>query len=99
MNEQLSENANQAASFLKGLANSRRLLVLCLLSQGERSVSELVEAIDISQSSMSQHLARLRTEGLVDFRRDRRTLYYYISNPHVARIIGILYDMYCKKQT
>lgn len=92
----MQEKAADAAAFLKGLANPHRLLVLCLLSQGERSVTQLLEHIDISQSSMSQHLARLRDEGMVDYRREHRTLYYYICNPHIARIIGILYDMYCK---
>lgn len=94
----MEENAVQAAGFLKGLANPHRLLVLCVLSQGEHSVSQLLEQVHISQSSMSQHLSKLRAEGLVDYRRDHRTLYYYISNPHVARFIGVLYDMYCKKQ-
>lgn len=91
----MEEKAIEASAFLKGLANPHRLLVLCLLSQGERSVTELLGYVDISQSSMSQHLAKLRAEGIVDYRREHRTLYYYISNPHVARVIGILYDMYC----
>ena len=94
----MEENATQAAGFLKGLANPHRLLVLCALSQGEHSVSQLLERVNVSQSSMSQHLSKLRAEGLVDYRRDHRTLYYYISNPHVARFIGVLYDMYCKEQ-
>lgn len=92
----MEANAVQAAEFMKGLANPHRLLVLCQLAQGERSVTQLLEYVNISQSSMSQHLAKLRAEGIVDYRRDHRTLYYYISNPHVARIIGVLYDMYCK---
>lgn len=92
----METKAIEAASFLKGLANPHRLLVLCHLAQGERSVTELLSCVELSQSAMSQHLAKLRAEGLVDYRREHRTLYYYICNPHVARIIGVLYDVYCK---
>ncbi len=92
----MEAKAGEAASFLKGLANPHRLLVLCQLVRGERSVTELLSCINLSQSAMSQHLAKLRAEGIVDYRREHRTLYYYICNPHVARIIGVLYDMYCK---
>lgn len=92
----MEEQAAAATQFLKQLANPHRLMVLCTLSQGERSVSDLLKSIDISQTSMSNHLAKLREDGLVDFRREHRHLYYYIKNADVMRIIGVLYDMYCK---
>ena len=92
----MQQNAKAASDFLKSLANPHRLAVLCLLLQGEKSVTQLCEVVDISQTSMSNHLAKLREEELVGYRREHRTLYYYINNPHVSRIIGVLYDIYCK---
>lgn len=93
---EMKDKSAEAAEFLKGLANPHRLTVLCALAEGEHSVSELIEITEISQTSMSQHLARLKTEGLVDYRRDHRTLYYYIKDMNALRIIGILRDIYCK---
>lgn len=87
--------AEAVAGFLKGLANPSRLLILCLLSQGERSVSDLVVATSIPQTSMSQHLAKLKAEGIVDFRRQHRTLYYFISHPAVTEIMTVLYGHFC----
>lgn len=95
--QEMKKKAGAAAGFLKGLANPHRLTVLCALAQGEHSVNELIDITGISQTSMSQHLGKLRSEGLVSFRRDHRTLYYYIQDKNVLRIIGILYDIYCKK--
>lgn len=91
----MKAKAGQAADFLKSLANPHRLMVLCALAEGEHSVTELIEITGISQTSMSQHLARLKAEDLVDFRRDHRTLYYYIKDANALRVIGILYDIYC----
>lgn len=95
MAREMKDEALQAAAFLKGLANPHRLTVLCALANGEHSVYELIEITGISQTSMSQHLSRLKAEGLVGFRRDHRTLYYYIKDMNVLRVIGILHDIYC----
>jgi ArsR family transcriptional regulator, virulence genes transcriptional regulator len=93
---QLAEKAGQAAALLKALSNERRLLILChLISAGEMNVGELVDVVGLSQSALSQHLARLRSDGLVTFRRDAQTLYYRIGNPDTGRVIAVLRDIYC----
>jgi ArsR family transcriptional regulator, virulence genes transcriptional regulator len=93
---QLAEKAGQAAGLLKSLSNEKRLLILChLISAGEMSVGALVEAVGLSQSALSQHLARLRGDGLVTFRREAQTLHYRIANPDTGRVIAVLRDIYC----
>ncbi|MBP2562475.1 DNA-binding transcriptional ArsR family regulator [Neorhizobium galegae] len=94
--EAIAEKADDAAEFLSGLANSHRLLILCQLAYGERNVSSIIEATGIPQTSMSQHLAKLKKEGIVDFRRDHRTLYYFIADPAVMEIMAILYQKFCR---
>lgn len=89
------DQSEAAAQFLSGLANPRRLRVLCQLSTGEKSVSELCEATGISQTSMSQHLSKLKAEGIVTFRRDHRHLYYSICNPVVLEIMTAIYTHFC----
>ncbi|MFG1392261.1 ArsR/SmtB family transcription factor [Xanthobacter agilis] len=92
----LAEDRSEAAAqFLSGLANPRRLRILCQLTSGEKSVSELSEATGISQTSMSQHLAKLKNEGIVSFRREHRHLYYYISNPVVTEVMAAIYTNFC----
>ncbi len=93
--EAMAEKGEDVAGFLKGLANPHRLAVLCCLADGERSVGMLVAATGISQSSMSQHLARLKEEGIVTVRRDHRTLYYRIDHPAVSEIMTVLYRHFC----
>lgn len=95
----MPDKAEVAAGFLKGLANPSRLLILCALSQGERSVTELIAATGVPQTSMSQHLSKLKTEGIVEFRRDHRTLYYFISHPVVTEIMTVLYGHFCASET
>lgn len=97
--KEIKENAKHASDFLKGLANESRLMILCELMQGEKSVNALIEATDIAQTSMSQHLNKLKEEKIVDFRRDHRTLYYHIINPHVYDIMAVLYTAFCKNNT
>lgn len=94
----MERKADTAAGFLKGLANSHRLMILCQLVRGEKNVSELIEITGISQTSMSQHLAKLKREGIVMFRRDHRTLYYSIAASPVIEIMEILYNTYCKEK-
>jgi ArsR family transcriptional regulator, virulence genes transcriptional regulator len=88
--------ASQAAGLLKLLANENRLLILCRLVQArEASVSELTEAAGLSQSALSQHLAKMREEGLVATRREAQTVYYRIANPDAARLLSLLKNIYC----
>ena len=91
----MQTNACAAAAFLKTLANDHRLMILCELLKGERSVGELEEIVSLSQSALSQHLARLRRSHLVKTRRESQTIYYSIADPGVAKVIGALYDLYC----
>lgn len=96
--QQIKQNAGDAAAFLKNLANPTRLVILCLLTQGEMCVTDILGHVDISQTALSQHLARLRSEGIVDFRREHRTLYYFIKNQNVAAIMDSLYGIYCSPE-
>lgn len=91
----LARHAEAAEALLKALANRSRLMVLCALHEGERSVSELNERVPLSQSALSQHLATLRRAGLVDTRRDAQTIYYRLSEPLVGAVIAVLHAHYC----
>src|SRR5690606_3694676 len=94
--ELLQESADQAAALLQAVGNPKRLVILCLLiQQGEMSVGALNEMVALSPSALSQHLARMRQEGLVSYRRQAQTLYYRIEDPNVARLIGTLKDIFC----
>jgi len=94
--EVLTEQAAAAARMLKLLGNEHRLLILCfLIAQGEMRVGDLVDAVGLSQSALSQHLALLREDGLVAFRRESQTLYYRVCDPRAARILKLLKDLYC----
>lgn len=88
--------ASEAASLLKTLANEKRLMILCkILERGEMSVMPLCEEVGLSQSALSQHLAKMREEGIVDFRRDGQTIYYRVANPDVNRILKTLKSIFC----
>lgn len=92
----MQEGAAQAAAVLRLLSNEHRLLALCLLLEyGEMSVSELFEQLNLGQSALSQHLAKLREAGLVTYRREAQTLYYRIHDPDVVRLIAVLKNIYC----
>ncbi len=91
----MQANADEAARLLKMLANGQRLRVLCLLIGGELSVGQINERIDLSQSALSQHLARLREEGLVETRRESQTIYYRLNSGPAQRVISSLHDIYC----
>jgi ArsR family transcriptional regulator, virulence genes transcriptional regulator len=93
--EQLANNASQAESFLKILANKNRLMILCTLLDNERSVTELNQSVPLGQSALSQHLAVLREHQLVDTRRDAQSIYYSVSDPRVKQIIEKLYEFFC----
>ncbi len=92
----LQEGASKAAALLRAIGNEHRLLVLCLLIEtGEMSVNALNDRVALSQSALSQHLAKMRREGLVAFRREAQTLYYRIDNPAVAKVVAALKEIYC----
>ncbi|MBN8717532.1 MAG: helix-turn-helix transcriptional regulator [Stenotrophomonas sp.] len=93
--EAMREHASDAAQLLRTLANDKRLMLLCLLVAGERSVSELNAKVELSQSALSQHLAVLRADGLVSTRREAQTIYYRLADGPAQRILGILHDIYC----
>jgi ArsR family transcriptional regulator, virulence genes transcriptional regulator len=89
-------NASQAATFLRELANERRLMILCqLLEQRELSVMELADRVGLSQSALSQHLARLRESGLVRVRRHGSTVYYSVADKSVGRVLKTLKTIFC----
>ena len=88
--------ATAAACFLKALAHEGRLMILCHLSQGEKSVTELERLLCARQAAVSQQLARLRLEGMVSARRDGKTIYYSLSDPKSRRVIELVYEMFCK---
>lgn len=90
----LIENVDQAADFLSALANNKRLLILCKLLHNEMSVGALAKAIDLSQSALSQHLAKLRARDLVSTRRDAQTIYYMVSSPHIELMLSTLSSLY-----
>ncbi len=90
----LESRAGEAAQLLKLLANDQRLTVLCRLSGGELSVTQLGEYVNLTQSALSQHLAKLRAEGLVATRREAQTIYYRLSDPIAERLIGVLCELY-----
>ncbi|KOX53056.1 transcriptional regulator [Streptomyces purpurogeneiscleroticus] len=92
----LQDKTADAARLLRLLANEKRLLILCLLiARGEMDVTSLAEAVDLSQSALSQHLAKLREDGLVAFRRESQTLYYRLEDPRAARVLATLKDIFC----
>ena len=93
--ESMRMHASDAAQLLRALANEKRLMLLCLLVEGERSVSELNSKVELSQSALSQHLAVLRTDGLVQTRRVAQTIYYALSDGPAQRIIETLHGIYC----
>lgn len=96
LKDQLRDNAQAAEDFLKRLANRNRLMILCLLADGERSVGDLNSHVALSQSALSQHLSVLRQAELVSTRRESQTIYYSISDERVATMLGALYQMFCE---
>ncbi len=92
---ELQSKAGAVEALLKSVGNRNRLIVLCELQKGERSVGTLQQALGLSQSALSQHLARLRMDGVVATRRQSQTIYYSLASEKVARLIGLLEKLYC----
>ena len=93
-------NATLVADILRTLANERRLMILCkLVEWGEATVGSLAEAVGLSQSALSQHLAKMREEGIVTYRRESQTLWYRIADPRTETLLGHLQRLYCPPET
>jgi ArsR family transcriptional regulator, virulence genes transcriptional regulator len=97
--EAMAAKADEAARMLRSLANPHRLQVLCLLVQGEMSVGAVQQQVALSQSALSQHLARLREEGLVETRREGTSIFYRIADPAVLQIMQVLAAIYCPPES
>jgi len=93
----MQSSAQKASDMMKLLGHPHRLMILCELLSGERSVGQLADKIQTGQSSLSQHLARMRHEGVVCCRRDAQTIYYSLVDGGTARIIALLYEIYCEQ--
>lgn len=91
----MAMQARAASDLMKSLSNETRLMILCLLSSGEMTVSEMEDRLHIQQAPLSQQLARLRNEQLVKTRRDGRMIHYSIANPNVLEVVKTLYRIYC----
>ena len=93
--DQMAEHADEAARFLRALANPHRLMVLCLLHQGEMSVGQINACVPLAQSALSQHLAVLRRDGLVKTRRDSQTIFYSVTPGPAAEVLNTLHAHFC----
>ena len=92
----LQRKASEVAALLRALGNERRLMILCkLVEWGEGNVTSLANAVGLSQSALSQHLAKMREEGLVAFRRESQTLWYRIADERVEQLFAMLYRTFC----
>ncbi len=96
--EEMARHAEQAAQFLKLMANPHRLMVLCHLLEQEMSVGELNEHLPLSQSALSQHLAVLRNSGLVTTRREQQTIFYSLASGKVQAVMEVLYEQFCRPE-
>jgi len=90
-------HASDAAGLMKALGNESRLMILCVLAEGERSVSDLNNVVPLSQSALSQQLGRLRRQELVKTRRKSQTIYYSLADGPADKVINLLHDIYCGK--
>ncbi len=94
--ETMMSNAAEASEFLKALAHEARLIILCLLIEGERSVTEIEQMLSLRQPTVSQQLARLRSDNLVETRRDGKNIYYSLARPEVHQVIAALHRAFCQ---
>jgi ArsR family transcriptional regulator len=96
--DRIIDNATKASNFLKAISHEGRLMILCHLVTGEKSVTELEELLSARQAAVSQQLARLRLEGLVTPRRDGKTIYYSLTDDRSRQILEVVYDLFCRDQ-
>ena len=95
--DKMAENATKAANFLKAISHEGRLMILCYLASGEKSVTDLEELLSVRQAAVSQQLSRLRLEGLVAPRREGKIIYYSLSDNRSKQIIEVVYDLFCRE--
>lgn len=94
--DKMASNAVQASNFLKAISHEGRLMILCHLASGEKSVTELEELLSARQAAVSQQLSRLRLEGLVIPRRDGKTIFYRLADERPKQIMEVVYDLFCR---
>lgn len=94
--EKMMRNAQEASNFLKAISHEGRLMILCHLASGEKSVTELEELLSARQAAVSQQLSRLRLEGLVKPRRDGKAIYYSLTDDRPRQIMEVVYDLFCR---
>ena len=92
---QMAQSATRASALMKTLGHKDRLMILCHLAAGEKSVGQIADLLEIPQSPLSQHLSRMRKEGLVDTRREAQTIFYSLKSGEASRIVEVLYELYC----
>mgnify|MGYP005988583219 CR=1 FL=1 len=95
--DRMMDNATTATNYLKAISHEGRLMILCHLATGEKSVTELEELLSARQAAVSQQLGRLRLEGLVTPRREGKTIYYSLSDERSRRVLGLVYELFCNK--
>lgn len=95
--DRMMENAQRASNFLKAISHEGRLMILCHLATGEKSVTELEELLSARQAAVSQQLSRLRLEGLVTPRREGKAIYYSLTDDRPRKIIEVVYELFCKQ--
>ncbi len=95
--DRMIKNATDASNFLKAISHEGRLMILCHLVSGEKSVTELEELLSARQAAVSQQLSRLRLEGLVTPRRDGKTIYYSLTDDRPRQILEVVYDLFCRE--
>ena len=93
--EQMAQSAARASALMKTLGHKDRLMILCQLAGGEKSVGQIAELLEIPQSPLSQHLSRMRKEGLVNTRREAQTIFYSLKSGEASRIVEVLYELFC----
>lgn len=96
--DKMAESAIQASNFLKAISHEGRLMILCHLTTGEKSVTELETLLSVRQAAVSQQLSRLRLEGLVVPRRDGKTIYYSLTDDRPKKIMEVVYDLFCREK-
>lgn len=94
--KQMAQSADRASALMKTLGHKDRLMILCQLADGEKSVGQVADLLEIPQSPLSQHLSRMRNEGLVETRREAQTIYYSLKSGEASRIVEVLYELFCE---
>ena len=95
--DKMMANAQTASNFLKAISHEGRLMILCYLSSGEKSVTQMEEMLSARQAAVSQQLSRLRFEGLVKTRREGKTIYYSLADDRSTKILEVVYDLFCRE--